>query len=58
MKADVELLRADVFDEIGKLKKVYEEFVPMAEKLDLSNTLIMKRAREKTFHAASVCCEN
>lgn len=36
MKADIELLKADIRDEMGKIKRLYQEFVPMEEKLNLS----------------------
>jgi len=36
MRADIELLKADVRDQMSKLKKVYEDFLPLEEKLKLS----------------------
>lgn len=36
MRADIELLKADIVSEMGKLGKLYQEFAPMAEKLALS----------------------
>ena len=28
MKADIELLKADIRDEMGKIERLYQEFVP------------------------------
>jgi len=40
MRADIELLRADIRDEMGKIEKMYREFIPMAKKLKLSENEI------------------
>ena len=36
MRADIELLKADIRDEMSKIEKLYQEFIPMTEKLKLS----------------------
>lgn len=40
MRADIELLKADIRDEMGKIKKLYQEFLAMEEKLNLSEDSI------------------
>lgn len=42
MRADIELLKADIKSEMGKLEKLCQEFMPMAEKLALSEDDVSK----------------
>lgn len=36
MRADIELLKADIRDELGRIERLSQEFMPMEEKLNLS----------------------